>query len=263
MLTHYILIILIVGIVTAGLTIKFDRFFTILLLLFISGFTIRRAINIFLWVLMAGALMVILNNQQQLKALPKKKKARLFILIPIITAIASFIGSLLFIHVSSDVLLGTLGILAILYGLRLVFIHFEEHELKFEKGHPNITKICATFGPWVSGFLVGFIGTSLKSLKIPFAIKIGKMNLKSVYMGNVITGFFASLFAIIWHFLLNPDKDIAVFYQDMILGLALWTGIHYIYEIVDIIFPSKYRKGFQVFIGILLMLVSVKIFKLI
>lgn len=263
MLIHYILIVLIVGTVTAGLTIKFDRFFTILLLLFISGLTIRQAIDVFLWVLMAGALMVILNNQQQLKALPKKKKTRLFILIPIITAIASFIGSLVFIHVSSGILLGTLGVLAILYGLRLVLIHFEEREFKFEKGHPRVTNICATFGPWVSGFLVGFIGSSLKSLKIPFAIKVGKMNLKSVYMGNVITGFFSSLFAIIWHFLLNPNRDITIFYQDMILGLALWTGIHYIYEIVDIIFPSKYRKGFQIFIGILLILVSIKIFRLI
>jgi len=53
MIIEFILTILIVGFVTAGLNIRFDRFFTILLLLFIFGMSITSAINIFLWVIMA------------------------------------------------------------------------------------------------------------------------------------------------------------------------------------------------------------------
>ncbi len=45
MMLEFLLIILIVGSVTAGLNIRFDRFFAILLLLFISGMSIFDAIR--------------------------------------------------------------------------------------------------------------------------------------------------------------------------------------------------------------------------
>lgn len=263
MIIQFLAVIFIVGIVTAGLTIRFDRFFTILLLLFIFGMDIKSAIDVFLWVIMLGALMVILQNKSLIAKIPKKKKIKLFVMIPIFTLIASLIGSLLFIRVSPSILLITLGILAILYGLRLMIIHFQEHELKFEKGHPQITKACGLIGPWISGFFIGFIGTSLKPLKIPFAVKIGKMNIKEVYLGNTITTFLASSFAIVWHYVLSNNQDTTSYYQIMLLGMALWTGIHYIYEITETIFPQKWKKGFQILIGLILILVSVKIFLLI
>ncbi len=263
MITQFLLTILIVGFVTAGLNIRFDRFFTILLLLFIFGLNITNAINIFLWVIMLGALMILLNNKEKISKLSKQMKLKLFVMIPIFTLIASFVGSWLFVNSSSSVLLIALGILAILYGLRLVFIHFEKHELEFEEGHPIITKICGLVGPWISGFFIGFVGTSIKAFKIPFAIKIGKMNVKQVYLGNTISTFFASFFTIIWHFILSKNISVSVFYEQMILGLALLTGIHFIFELTNLFFKDKWRKGFQILIGVILVLVSIKVFLLI
>jgi len=233
------------------------------LLIFIFKFTIFQSINIFLWVIMLGALMIILNNKEKISKLPKKMKLKLFGIIPLFTLIASYIGSFIFETSSGKVLIITLGILAILYGLRLIFIHFKEHELKFEKGHPLITKICGLLGPWVSGFFVGFVGTSLKPLKIAFAIKIGKMNAKQVYLGNTITTFFASMFAIMWHFVLSPNITSAIFYEQLLLGVALFTGIHYTFEITNLLFKDKWRKGFQIFIGAILLIASIKVFMLI
>jgi len=263
MILEFFLTILIVGFVTAGLNIRFDRFFTILLLLFIFDFSIVKAINIFLWVIMLGALMIILNNKEKISKLPQKTKIELFVLIPLFTLIASFVGSLVFINSSESVLLITLGILAVLYGLRLIFIHFEKHELEFEKGHPGITKICGLLGPWVSGFFVGFVGTSIKAIKIPFAVKIGKMNAQQVYLGNTISTFFASFFAIIWHLVLSKNMNLNLFYEQMILGLALLAGIHFVFELTNLFFKDKWRKGFQVLIGIILLFASIKVFMLI
>ena len=263
MMLQFLLAILIVGFVTAGLNIKFDRFFTIFILLFAFGLSIFDAVNIFLWIVMLGAFMLLLNSKEKISKLPKQMKIKLFVLIPLFTLVASFIGSFLFINSSSNTLIITLGILAILYGLRLMFVHFKKHELEFEKGHLGITKICGLLGPWISGFFIGFIGTSLKSLKIPFAIKIGKMNVKQVYLGNVTTTFFASVFAIIWHFILSTGTSINIFYEQMILALALFVGIHFIFELTNLIFKNKWRKSFQVLIGAILLLASIKVFLLI
>lgn len=259
MITQFILTALIVGVVTAALGIKFDRFFTILLLLFLFKLTIFNAVNIFLWVIMFGALMIILDNKKRISELPKKMKLKLFVMIPLFTLVASFVGSYLFSISATQVLLIVLGFLTVLYGLRLIFIHFHSEELDLKKPKQKIAKICGLFGPVISGFFIGFIGTSLKSLKIPFAIKIGKMNAKQVYLGNVITTFFASLFAIVWHFFLTKGMTVNVFYEELLLGAALWTGIHYTSEITNILFNDKWKKPFQILIGIILSLVSIRL----
>ena len=263
MIIEFLLTILIVGYVTAGLDIKFDRFFTILLLLFIFGLSIFDSINIFLWVIMLGALMIILKNKNAISSLPKGMKLKLFVMIPLFTLVATFFGTWFFSISSSAALLVVLGVLAILYGLRLVFIHFKSHELNLQKEHPVIAKICGLFGPILSGFSIGFVGSSLKPLKIPFAIRIGKMNAKKVYLGNTITTFFASGFAILWHFFFTKAMTINIFYEQMLLGAALWTGIHYVFEITNLCFKDKWRKPFQIFIGVILVLASIKVFMLI
>ena len=263
MLENIILVSLIVGAVTAGLKIRFDRFFTILLLLFVFGFDIKSSVNIFLWVIMLGALTIIFQNKKKISQLPNTMKKKLFVIIPIFTLLASWLGTLMFENVNNAILIIILGILAILYGLRLVFIHFQKRESGLRHAHPTIAKACEILGPWISGFFIGFIGTSLKPLKIPFAVKIGKMNIKRVYLGNVIVAFFASLFAIGWHYILNKNLVLSSWYQEMMLGIILWFGIHFVYEMTDRFFPKKWQKSFQILIGIILVLVSIKIFLLI
>ncbi len=262
MILQFIAIFLIVGFVTGGLKIKFDRFFTILLLLFLLGFGIHQAVDVFLWIILLGAMMILLDNKDVIRKLPKKTLRKLFLLIPALVLVASFFGSWLFVISPANVLLITLGILAVLYGLRLIFIHFKETEYDYQHPKKGVVKFCGFIGPLISGFFIGFLGTSLKPLKMAFAVKHGKMNMKQVYLGNTISTFFAALFAIIWHNLLLPTAPQVVF-ETFLLGAALWTGIHYTAELTDWLFKNKWRKGFQIIIGIILALASVKIFLLI
>ncbi len=259
-LTPFILTSLIVGFVTAGLNIRFDRFFTILLLLFLFKFPVKYAINVFLWIIFLGSLTVILNNKDNIIKIPTKFKFNLFVIVPLLTLFSSLAGSLLFFTLSQRTLIVILAILAFIYGLRLVFVHFNEEDLKNKEPNNIIMKLCRIFGPVITGFFIGLVGTSLKPVKIPLGVKLGKMNLKQVYLGNVITAFFSSLFSIIWHYLFNTNLNTTYIYETIILGSSLWTFIHFISEITNIFFKEKWRKTFQIIIGILLILVSIKLF---
>ena len=250
----------IVGLVTSGLRIRFDRFFAILLLMFIMGKTIFASINIFLWIILFGALYVLLTNINKILAMPKKDLAKRLTMIPLLTAIATLVGSYFYSSASARVLSITLGILAVLYGLRLIFIHFNEHELKYNEPRKGFEPFCALFGPLVSGLSLGFVGTSLKPLKIPFAVKLGKMNMQKVYLGNTITAFFASLFAIIWHNAFFAASGGISLLDSILYGAAFWTLTHYFAEITNLFFKDSWRKPFQILIGIVLLAASLKLF---
>lgn len=88
------------------------------------------------------------------------------------------------------------------------------------------------------------------------------MNIKKVYLGNVITTFFASSFSIMWHFVLLKESVTSTFYEQMILGMTFWTGIHFMYEINSLYFKNSWQKVFQIIIGIALVIASIKIFGL-
>ena len=88
------------------------------------------------------------------------------------------------------------------------------------------------------------------------------MNMKQVYLGNTVTTFFASSFAIMWHYFLGKNSTPEIFYQQLLLGAALWTGIHYMSEITDLLFSHKWKKIFQIVIGAALVLASIKVFML-
>jgi uncharacterized membrane protein YfcA len=263
MLLAFGLTIVIVGFVTAGLSIKFDRFFAILLLLFFFKYTIFEAVNVYLWIIMAGALTILLSNREKLRVLPKKMKIKLFVGIPLFTLVASFFGSLLFVTGNRTLLMVILGTLAALYGLRLIFIHFKPQEMDLQNPKPAVTRFCGFFGPLLSGFSIGLIGTSLKPLKIPFAVRAGKMNMKQVYLGNSTTAFFAALFAIMWHAVLGENSVSGNFYEQLLLGASLWAGIHFVSELTTLFFRNGWRKVFQIVIGIVLLVIAVKVFKLI
>ena len=258
MITSFVLTILIVGVVKAGLKIRFDRFFVIILLLFLLGKNINQSVDIFLWVIVLGAASILLQNRLEISKMESDKKKKMFIFIPVMTFIFAGIGSYLFSIASANILIMTLAVLAFLYGLRLTFLHFKEHELNYQNEKPGYVKLCGLAGPVISGLSLGFIGSSLKSLKIPFGVKLGKMNIKQVYFGNTVTAFFASGFAIAWHGILTstPNKEL---FANFMLGASLWVGVHYIYEFTDIFFPDKWRKPFQIIVGLALLVASVKI----
>lgn len=256
-LLSFVITAIIVGFVTAGLKIQFDRFFAIILLISIMGFTVFSAINIFLWIVFLSAGYVLWKNREKIKVMPAGNKKKFLTLVPTLALAGVFSGIVVFSHVTAHALLITLGVLAILYGLRLVFIHFKPAETEYKNEKPIYQKICGLFGPIVSGFFVGFIGTSLKPLKIPFAVKIGKMNLGQVYLGNTITAFYASFFAILLRsFYATGQKAMTL--NNVLLGIGLWIGIHLTYEISNKFFKDSWRKPFQVLIGIILIIVAFK-----
>ena len=183
-------------------------------------------------------------------------KKKFLTVVPMLALIGVFFGTLIFAVISAHVLTITIGALALLYGLRLIFIHFKPHEFEYKNEKPIYQKICGLFGPVVSGFFIGLVGTSLKPLKIPFAVKAGKMNLNQVYLGNTITAFFASLFAIILHSFYLGQNAMTGGYA--LLGSGLWLAIHISYIITDNFFKDSWRKPFQIAIGIILVIVAFK-----
>ena len=157
------------------------------------------AVNTFLWIMFLSAGYMLWKNREKIKGMPRVNKNKFLTLVPLLVFIGVSIGTIFFTKATSLTLLVTLGILALLYGLCLVFIHFKPYELDYKNAKPIYQKICGLFGPIVSGLFAGFIGTMLKPLKISFAVKIGKMNMGQVYLGNTITAFYAAFFAIVLH----------------------------------------------------------------
>jgi len=190
-------------------------------------------------------------------------KKKLFLVIPIITLIFSYLGSLLFFAVSSKVLIIGLAVLAVLYGLRLIGVHFQDHELDYTDANPALQKLCGMFGPIISGFSIGFIGSSLKALKIPLGIKGFKLNAKQIYLGNAVSTMFAAFWTIIFHYILKPNADLNAYSKESLMGIAVWIGITIVFLITDKLFPNSWRKPFQIFIGFALLAAAVKIYMLV
>ena len=255
----FLAIPLIVGFVTAGLKIQFDRFFAIILLILLMKLSVVEAVNTFLWIMFLSAGYVLWKNREKIKGMPATNKKKFVTLVPLLALVGVFSGTMIFNTVSSQTLTITLGILALLYGLRLVFIHFSSNEMDYKNTKPIYQKICGFAGPVVSGFFAGFIGTTLKPLKIPFAVKIGKMNMGQVYLGNTITAFYSSIFAIILHSF-YITSSIAMTANNVLLGISLWLAIHIVFELTQKFFKDKWRKPFQVFIGLVLVVVAFKLF---
>ena len=260
--TVFLTIGLIVGIVTAFLGIRSDRFFAILLMLFIAGLSAKESVDIFLWIMFIGSATMLLANKDSLAKIPKDNKVKFLTLVPLFAVISVFLGTLIFINVSNTVLLWILGIITVIYGLRMIFIHYTSHDLQDKDANPKIKKLCGLLGPVVSGFSIGLIGTSLKSLKIAFAVKIGKMNMKQVYLGNTITIFYSSLFAIVIHNILRHNSSTVVF-STMLIAASLWVLIHFTFEITTIFIRENWRKPAQIIVGIFLFVAAIKVFLLI
>ncbi len=263
MITQFVALILIVGIVTAGIGVRFDRFFTILLLIFFFSKGILEGVDILLWIVLFGTAMILLENKEAIFKMEKKMKIKMFMVVPLITAVSTLLGSYLFSISPKSALIIALGVIAVLYGIRLIFIHFSEDEFTYENEHPHFVKFCGWFGPIISGFFLGFIGTSLKPLKIPLAVKIGKMNMKQVYFGNTVTAFFSSAFALIWHNGVFSKELTQVKFEYFLLAAGLWTGMHYVAEISNLLIKRSWRKYIQIVVGIVLSIVSIKVFMMV
>lgn len=252
------IIVVIVGFVTAGLKIQFDRFFAIILLVTLMKLSVAGAVNIFLWIMFLSAAYVLWKNREKIKGMPLANKKKFLTLIPFLAFIGVFIGSIFFARATELTLSIVLGILALFYGLRLIFIHFKPFEMEYKNAKPIYQKLCGLLGPVISGFFAGFIGTTLKPLKIVFAVKVGKMNLGQVYLGNTITAFYASFFAILLHSFYVTKSPMT--FSNILFGVGLWLGIHLVYKATELFFQDYWRKPFQIFIGLVLTIIAFRFF---
>lgn len=108
---------LIVGFVTASIKSWVDRVFMVILLTSLVGLPITQSITINLMVVALSALMLALRQSAVLKSV---REDWALLIIPAV--LGGILGRLLGLNVSAPVLLVTLGIYAILTGLRLVLI---------------------------------------------------------------------------------------------------------------------------------------------
>lgn len=260
MILNFIILTLIVGIVTAFIGAKYDRFFILLLVIFLFGKNIEQGVEILLWTILFGSGMIIFENQDKIKSLPKQMKIKLFGIIPILAIIPSFIGAYLFSISSTKLLLLVFAAITLLYGLRMLFIHFKPEEMEYQPSNSKFQKMCGLFGPMLSGFVLGYMGTSLKALKIPFAVKVGKLNIKQVYLGNAVSAFMGSALALLWHNIIFSSHDADYrFSHYFLLAAALWTTIHFVSKFTSIFVKQKWQKRAQIITGIGLLIAFAKL----
>ena len=197
--------------------------------------------------------------------MPKQMKAKMFTVIPAITFVSSFIGAYLFSISSNTVLLVTLAVITVVYALRMIFIHFKPEEMNYQPASDNKKqKLCMIVGPIVSGISLGFIGTSLKAVKIPCAVKRAKLNMQKVYLMNTITAAFGSGFALLWHNTVFIKTGINDYFQKyFILAAALWTVIHFVAKITSWLVKPHWQKTSQIAVGVALFIALAKIIMLI
>lgn len=147
---------LIVGFVTASIKSWVDRVFLVILLTSLVGLPITQSITINLMVVALSALMLALQQSAVLKSVREN-----WALLIIPAALGGILGRLLGLNVSAPVLLVTLGIYAILTGLRLVLI--KPMPERDDKVHSAWQSLIAFF----FGGLTGLISAGGKPFSVP------------------------------------------------------------------------------------------------
>ncbi|MGB9592855.1 MAG: TSUP family transporter [Anaerolineae bacterium] len=147
---------LIVGFVTASIQSWVDRFFLVIILVGLVGLPIQQAVVVNLIVVSLAALMMLLRQGGALQSVREHWPA---VVIPAV--VGGALGRVAALNVRPPVLLGVLGVYAVLAGLRLVIIKpLAERE---NKAHPAwIVPIAAG-----SGLLAGFLSAGGKPFTVP------------------------------------------------------------------------------------------------
>lgn len=260
MITNFLILTITVGIITAFIGAKYDRFFILLLIIFLFGNNIGQGVEILLWTIFFGSGMILTENKEKITGLPKKMKIKLFGLIPLLALLPSLLGAYLFSISSSRVLLAVLSLITLLYALRMIFVHFKSEEMNYPTTPSKFQKMCGLFGPIISAFTLGYIGTSIKTLKIPFAVKVGKLNIKQVYFGNAFSAFAGSGLALIWHNILFAKQDLNFSFEHyFLMAAAIWAAIHFIAKLSSTFIKPNWQKWAQIVVGVGLLVAFVKL----
>jgi uncharacterized membrane protein YfcA len=147
---------LIVGFVTASIQSWVDRFFLVIILVGLLQLPIQEAVVINLIVVSLAALMMLLRQTQVLTSVQGD-----WALVALPAALGGILGRVAALNVRPQVLLGVLGVYAILAGLRIALIKpLPERE---NKAHPAWMALIAG----LSGLLAGFLSAGGKPFSVP------------------------------------------------------------------------------------------------
>jgi uncharacterized membrane protein YfcA len=160
LLLRGLLAALIVGFVTSSIRSWVDRVFLVIMLTGIVGLPIVQAIQINLIVIALAALLALLRQRKQLHgAVPPGSHEWLLITIPAL--LGGVAGRVIANQIKPTILLGLLGVYAILVGLRIFII--KPLSEKETKAHPSWF-IPVSLG---SGLLTGLISAGGKPFAVP------------------------------------------------------------------------------------------------
>ncbi|RME43350.1 MAG: sulfite exporter TauE/SafE family protein [Chloroflexi bacterium] len=178
---------LIVGFVTASIRSWVDRFFLVIILVGLLRMPIQEAVVVNLIVVSLAALMMMLRQTQVLTSVQADWP---LVILP--AALGGMLGRVVALNVRPQLLLGILGVYAILAGVRLVLIKpLPERE---NKAHPAwIAPIAG-----LSGALAGFLSAGGKPFTVPvYNAALGHHPRRAYALASlgVVSGAWLGLFA--------------------------------------------------------------------
>lgn len=238
---------IIVGFVTSSIRSWIDRVFLVIMLVTIVGLPINEAIQVNLLVLAFSALFHILRNGKQLKnAVPAGSSEWLIIVISAI--IGGITGRLINSITGPAVLMVTLGVYAILVGLRILFIKpISEKEIK---AHPALLSPVSLAG----GFLSGLISAGGKPFIVPaYNNAMGHHPKRAYALASlgVVAGAFASI-------LTQAALPSSFSADQLLLALYEFILVTLIALLVNKFWTEKLAKIVNLTIAPILMLVGIK-----
>ncbi|MEM3408139.1 MAG: TSUP family transporter [Candidatus Micrarchaeia archaeon] len=242
---------LISGIITAALSIRADRFFIILLLISIAGLSSKSAVQTFFFVAFFSVILYLMVNYNNILATIKNRNYNLHLIVLIII-IFSLIGSYMFSIISDNFLRIILGIVAILYGIRILLIKINQNINLKEIYDDNF---CKVFGPAISALSVSLIGTSLKPLKIPYVVNLRNIKRESAYTASIFIFFLSLTFSIIFHYTFTGID----FENTVPLAFLLFVFVTLTFEFANKILTEKIRSQIHFIIGSILLIVGTRL----
>ena len=233
----------IVGFVTASIKSWVDRFFLVILLVSMMGLPIQQAVSINLVVVSIAALMMVLR---QWEVLDSVRNNWAVIVIP--SVFGGVLGRLFGLQISARALLITLGIYAILVGLRLVLI--KPMPQKETQAHPAWQAPIA----FLAGWLTGLLSAGGKPFKVPAYNWLLGRHPKRAYalasLGVAAAAWSALLSQFVVGERLSPNNLILAIYEFIVITVtALGVGR---------IWSQKLGKAVTLIIAPILALVGVR-----
>jgi uncharacterized membrane protein YfcA len=189
-----ILAAVIVGFVTASIKINMDRFFLVIMLLFLVGLPFQEAILINFLVVLAAAGILFYRQSQGLRKLPRQY------LLPIVasSAIGGLAGRGLGLVLPQPILLILFGVYAIGVGLRLVLVKMD----------PKAAVICspARLTPLflLFGLIAGLLSAGGKPFKVPILNRAFGFSPPLAYMLSTVGVASAITVALVAQLILAP-----------------------------------------------------------